>query len=174
MTRKRSEIRVVLKGYGVDPNDGIAVRMAKLLNYLAIHMPSIFIPFPWIAKIIFMRPKMPVEAAPDVKKVRSNQSSARQKLMVMYGRGLVSKAGFGARATTDQDDAVQTSAELSARRSVFAANRFDETMDMIKPASIRKAKVRERFNELSAGRKVLMSDKVMGRLRSPDEGAADS
>lgn len=165
-----TDLRKVFQGFQPDLADGIGLRIAKTLNHAVEQKYYGHVSASLLAKIVLFRPKVPLENSDDAQRIRNNLYNAGEKSRTLYMRDIkVDRVTRGIRATSDEDDLIETTIETSARRVFSAQQGLDRRLGMVDPSNIRRGANKSRFSALSEANKRMKDGKILKALMPDNE-----
>jgi hypothetical protein len=146
-------------------------RAAQFLDWAAQHMPKRFVPFVWIAKNAYAKPRVPRGDSVEVTMIRQKRmDQIKRVLWETYKRRTVPAprgSEPGVRATYDHDDLAGTDLVRSNRRVINATRRVAETHAVIDPDQMRDERLKELVQSMAPVIKKLTQPDLIRRLELP-------
>jgi len=146
-----------------DRNLSEVQRAAQFLFWAAENMPKRFVPFVWIAKYAYIKPKLPRSDSAEVTLIRQKKmDQIKRVLWTEYKRRTVSaprNSEPGVRATYDHDDMANTDLVRRRRHVASSIKQMADTHAAIDP---------EQMNDALAKAMVLDMKPIVKKLNTPD------
>jgi len=164
------DLRKILGECNLDRNDGLGLRIAKLLNHVAMRRPKIFVPIPLIAREVFWLGKVPVETSDYCSRVKNNISFAGRKLRGLFKRDVKTDRETGwVRATSDDEDKIDNSLRPVMKRAASIQRAIQERVETIDPTKLRRTESKRYFSDVAAFNKRISDSKTIALLRGENE-----
>lgn len=152
-------------------------RAAQFLDWAARNMPRRNVPYAWITKHAYIKPRLPRPSDPDIDTLRLRKmDQIKRVLWDVYNRRTVAsprpKQGTagqesGVRATVDDEDMAGTDFLRNKRRVANGIKRLADTRQKMDPSKIRDAGLKAMVTNMDPVIKKLMEPDLLRRLELP-------
>lgn len=146
-------------------------RAAQFLDWAARSLPGRFVPYVWITKHAYVKPKLPRLDSEDVNTLRRKRMDSIKKILWSeYHRRTVSSPRDqepGVRATTDSDDLAGTDYLRRTRRIANGVKSAQETREKIDTSEMRNKDLKALVERTDPIMKQLGKADLLKRLELP-------
>jgi len=146
-------------------------RAAQFLDWAARNMPSRFVPYVWITRYAYLKPKTPRLDSDDVNTLRKRRMDSIKKILwnEFHRRTVTSPRDQepGMRATTDSDDLAGTDYLRRTRRVASGAKAAAETREKIDLDEMRNKDLKAMVERTDPIMKQLGKADLLKRLELP-------
>jgi len=161
---KKPKLKTIsFEDFDPDRNLSEVHRAAQFLDWAARVAPKRFVPYVWLAKHAYIKPRLPKPSDPDVETIRKRKMDQIKRILwETYKRRTVPSPRdqeAGVRATSDHEDLAGTDLLRNSRRLANSAKRLAETHAAIDPTQIRDQGLRILVQGMSP---------VVAQLKNPD------
>lgn len=169
-TRPRTE-QVTFEDFQSDPELSEIHRAAQFLDWAAKHMPKRFVPYTWLTKCAYIKPRLPRVDTDEVRLIRlKKMGQIKRVLWETYSRRTVATpkgSEPGVRATVDSDDLAGTDFLRRRQRLANGVVGLQETRAKIDTGTMKDAALKAVVQNTDPVIKQLMQPDMMRRLALP-------
>jgi hypothetical protein len=134
--RRKDTSRVVFSDYKVDPDMGLAARIADSLSWYAEVCPNRPVPWPELMKTVRQDRRKWPEDSDEIKRFKGHKGHADKIMLERHGKVIIPVPGVGIRASTGSDDIIINFTPKVARRIAKAMERFKATTELVKVSEV--------------------------------------
>ena len=134
MARRRKDntnTRMVFSDYKVDPEMGLAQRMADSLVWYAEACPKRVVSWPELMKAVRQDRRKWPEDSEEIKRFKGLKSHADRCIEERYGKGIIMVPGEGLRASVDAKDLLDNHTPKVARRTARQIERNNRAVGLV-------------------------------------------
>jgi hypothetical protein len=139
---RKNASRVVFSDYKVDPEMGLAARIADSLSWYAEVCPNRVVSWPELMKTVRQDRRKWPEDSDEIKRFKGQKGHADKLMIAKYGKVIITVPGEGVRGSTGSEDIIINHTPKAARRATKAMERFKETTELVNTSEVRDKETR--------------------------------